>query len=179
MAAARGSAESLGAYSFLAKPEEQYAQAAMLTDIREYLEHLLNREDKSTMQTSIECRVPFLDTRVVDFALNLPYRHKVKDGEGKWIIKKIAERHLPREVIYRKKLGFNLPAREYLSFSNRIFRDGFWANTFKLSPETIAEETSNGNGSFWYAFLVTEIWGRLFVNGEKPAEINRLLEDGA
>ena len=168
--------ESLAAYSFLTLPEEQYAQAAMLTDVREYLEHLLNREDKSTMQTSIECRVPFLDIRLVDFALNLPYRYKVKSGEGKWIIKKIAERYLPREVIYRSKLGFNLPAREYLSFSESIFRDGFWASTFGLTPETIAAETSNGGGSFWYAFLVTEIWGRLFIGGQKPSEINRLLE---
>jgi asparagine synthase (glutamine-hydrolysing) len=169
--------ESLAAYSFLALPEEQYAQAAMLTDVREYLEHLLNREDKSTMQTSIECRVPFLDTRLVDFALNLPYGYKVKSGEGKWIIKKIAERHLPREVIYRSKLGFNLPAREYLSFSNSIFRDGFWANTFGLTPETIAAETSNGGGSFWYSFLVTEIWGRLFIHRQNPADITRLLEN--
>lgn len=170
--------ESLSAYSFLAKPEEQYAQAAMLTDVREYLEHLLNREDKSTMQTSVECRVPLLDTRIVDFALNLPYRFKVKGGEGKWIIKKLAQRYLPREVIYRQKVGFNLPVRQYLGFSDAIFRDGFWTNTFGIEPETIARETSNGSGSFWYAFLVTEIWGRLFINGQKRDEISMLLGDG-
>ncbi len=170
--------ESLDAYSFLPKPEEQYAQAAMLTDVREYLEHLLNREDKSTMQASVECRVPLLDPRVVQFALNLPYRFKVKGGEGKWIIKKIAERHLPREVIYRRKVGFNLPARQYLNYSEAIFRDGFWANTFGIQPETIARETMSANGSFWYAFLVTEIWGRLFIDGQKPEEINGILDCG-
>ncbi|MEP7271854.1 MAG: asparagine synthase (glutamine-hydrolyzing) [Acidobacteriota bacterium] len=167
--------ESLEAYAFLPKDEERYAQAAMLSDVREYLEHLLNREDKSTMQTSVECRVPLLDLRVVDFALNLPYRFKVRNGEGKWIIKKVAERYLPREIIYRPKVGFNLPARQYLNFSDAIFRDGFWANTFGLQPETIAAETTNGDGSFWYSFLVTEIWGRLFIDHQSPEEINKFL----
>lgn len=170
--------ESLAVYDFITKLEERYAQAAMLTDVREYLEHLLNREDKSTMQASVECRVPFLDLRVVDFAVNLPYRFKVRNGEGKWVVKKVAERYLPQEVIYRRKLGFNLPARQYLNFSDAIFNDGFWSNTFGIGAKTIAAECSNGNGSFWYAFLVTEIWGRLFLDGQSPAEIKRVLNTG-
>ena len=167
--------ENLRAYEFVPQPEEQYAQAAMLSDVREYLEHLLNREDKSTMQTSVECRVPLLDLRLVDFAINLPYRFKVHNGEGKWVLKQVAERYLPREVIYRQKVGFNLPARQYLDFSDAIFADGFWANTFGIGPETIATECANGNGSFWYAFLMTEIWGRLFLDGQTVEEINGVL----
>lgn len=167
--------ESLDDYSFVTSEEERYAQAAMLTDVREYLEHLLNREDKSTMQASVECRVPFLDLPVVDFAVNLPYKFKVREGEGKWVIKKVAERYLPREVIYRRKVGFNLPARQYLDLSDRIFEDGFWSNTFGIRPGTIAEETANGNGSFWYAFLMTEIWGRRFIDGQSSEQINSLL----
>jgi asparagine synthase (glutamine-hydrolysing) len=168
--------ESLAAYSFVGSPEERYAQAAMLSDVREYLEHLLNREDKSAMQASVECRVPFLDPDVVEFALNLPFRFKVRNGEGKWVVKKLAERYLPREIIYRRKLGFNLPAREYLDFSDEIFEGGFWDEEFGIDRRRIAEECSNGGESFWYGFLMTEIWGRLFLRGETPAEINQVLK---
>lgn len=162
---------ALRVYGFIEKEEERYAQAAMLADVREYLEHLLNREDKSTMQSSVECRVPLLDLRVVDFAVNLPYRFKVRGGEGKWLIKRVAERHLPREVIYRKKLGFNLPAREYLDISDGIFEGGFWEREFGITRERIAAESARGGGSFWYGFLMTEIWGRLFVFSESIDEV--------
>lgn len=167
--------ESLAAYAFLARPEEQHAQAAMLTDIREYLEHLLNREDKHTMQASVECRVPLLDIRMVEFALNLPYKFKVHQHQGKWALKKVAERYLPRTIIYRPKVGFNLPAHKYLNVSNAIFRDGFWQTNFGISPGTIARQCRRGNGSYWYAFLMTEVWGRLFLNGDSPESVTALL----
>jgi asparagine synthase (glutamine-hydrolysing) len=167
--------QSLEAYSFVNSLEERYAQAAMLADVREYLEHLLNREDKSAMQASVECRVPFLNLDVVDFALNLPFKFKLRNGEGKWVIKKLAERYLPNEVIYRRKLGFNLPAREYLAFSDKIFEGGFWQSEFGIDRKTIGEECSNGGSSFWYGFLVTEIWGRLFLRGESIPDIKKVL----
>ena len=167
--------QSLAAYAFIDSLEERYAQAAMLSDVREYLEHLLNREDKSAMQASVECRVPFLDLNVVDFALNLPFKFKLRSGEGKWVIKKLAERYLPRDVIYRRKLGFNLPARDYLSYSDRIFEGGFWESEFGIDRKTIAEECSNGGSSFWYGFLVTEIWGRLFFRGESIPDVKQTL----
>lgn len=167
--------QSLAAYDFIESTEEKYAQAAMLSDVREYLEHLLNREDKSAMQASVECRVPFLNLDVVDFALNLPFKFKLRNGEGKWVIKKLAERYLPREVIYRRKLGFNLPVREYLAFSDKIFEDGFWKSEFGIDRKTIGEECSNGGSSFWYGFLVTEIWGRLFLRGESIPDIKKIL----
>ncbi len=167
--------ESLSAYSFLARPEERHAQAAMLTDIREYLEHLLNREDKHTMQASVECRVPLLDLRVVEFAINLPYKYKVHRHEGKWLLKNVAERYLPRAVIYRPKLGFNLPVKEYLDCSSAIFQGGFWESCFGIRPDAIARQQGHGQGSFWYAFLMTEIWGRLFFNGDSPESVTIML----
>ncbi len=112
--------EALSTYSFVPQVEEQYAQAAMLCDTQEYLEHLLNREDKHSMQASVECRVPILDLELVRFALNLPYNRKVRHHEGKWLLKKVAERHIPRRVIYRQKRGFNLPGREYLDVYPRF-----------------------------------------------------------
>jgi asparagine synthase (glutamine-hydrolysing) len=167
--------DSLAAYSFVALPEEQQAQAAMLTDVREYLEHLLNREDKHTMQASVECRVPLLDTRVVEFAVNLPYRFKIRKREGKWVLKQVAERYLPRTVLYRPKVGFNLPVEKYLDCSTRVFRDGFWQNHFGISPRVIERHCARSNGSFWYGFLTTEIWGRIYFNGDSPESVSAML----
>lgn len=82
-------------------------------------EHLLMRVDKLTMAHSIESRVPFLDHDVVEFANRLPSSYKLRDGTGKWIIKKFAERHLPHELIYRKKQGFGAPMESW--FRNERF----------------------------------------------------------
>lgn len=69
-------------------------------------ELLLLRVDKITMANSIEARVPFLDFRIVEFAFNIPLSLKIKNGVHKYILKKSAERYLPNEIIYRKKIGF-------------------------------------------------------------------------
>ncbi len=76
-------------------------------------EHLLMRVDKLTMAHAVEARVPFLDHEVVEFAARLPGRYKLRDGVGKWVVKKVAERHLPRDLVYRKKQGFGAPMEEW------------------------------------------------------------------
>jgi asparagine synthase (glutamine-hydrolysing) len=76
-------------------------------------ELLLMRVDKMTMATSIEARVPFLDHEFVEFAFSLPERMKVRNGEGKYILKKAVEGLLPHEIIYREKQGFGAPVSEW------------------------------------------------------------------
>ncbi|MBX7185163.1 MAG: asparagine synthase (glutamine-hydrolyzing) [Vicinamibacteria bacterium] len=76
-------------------------------------EHLLMRVDKLTMAHAVEARVPFLDHEVVEFAARLPARYKLRDGVGKWVVKKVAERHLPADLVYRKKQGFGAPMEEW------------------------------------------------------------------
>jgi asparagine synthase (glutamine-hydrolysing) len=76
-------------------------------------ELLLMRVDKMTMSTSVEARVPFLDHDLVEFALALPPRMKVRDGVGKYILKRAAERWLPHDMIYRQKQGFGAPVAEW------------------------------------------------------------------
>lgn len=69
-------------------------------------ELLLLRVDKIGMANSIEPRVPFLDYRIVEFAFNIPIKFKINHGIHKYILKKAAEQYLPKEIIYRKKIGF-------------------------------------------------------------------------
>ena len=76
-------------------------------------ELLLMRVDKMTMATSVEARVPFLDHELVEFAMALPPEMKVRDGVGKYLLKKAVEDVLPRDIVYRKKQGFGAPVAEW------------------------------------------------------------------
>ena len=81
-------------------------------------ELLLARADKMTMAHSLEGRVPFLDTRLVELAFRMPTAIKIKGGEPKYILKKTAENIIPKEIqkdiIWRKKQGFANPISEWL-----------------------------------------------------------------
>lgn len=91
-------------------------------------EHLLMRVDKLTMAHSVEARVPFLDHDVVDFARRLPPSYKLKDGVGKYILKKAAEPYLDKDIVHRKKQGFGAPMEEW-------FREGDFGSRCKATFE--------------------------------------------
>lgn len=76
-------------------------------------EHLLMRVDKLTMAHAVEARVPFLDHDVVEFGRRLPLRYKLRDGVGKWIVKRVAEPYLDHDLVYRRKQGFGAPMEEW------------------------------------------------------------------
>lgn len=84
-------------------------------DLNVYLrDDLLVKVDRASMKYGLECRLPFLDYRLVSWALSLPDRFKTKGGESKWILKKLLEKHLPYEMIYRPKWGFSVPLAAWL-----------------------------------------------------------------
>ena len=167
--------EDFETYGFIEDPVESEVLAAMLSDLREYLEPLLMRQDRMTMAASVECRVPFLDYTVVEFALNLPLRLKLRGAISKWIVKHVAEHYLPRDVVYRPKRGFPVPATDflydYIDFS--IFADGFWENYFGLPKERCREAilASGKSGPLWYHMLMFEVWGRIFLQHESPDDV--------
>jgi asparagine synthase (glutamine-hydrolysing) len=74
---------------------------------------LLVKADKMTMAASIELRVPFLDHRMIEFAAKLPMALKIKNGETKFLLKKVMEPYLPKAIIYRPKKGFPVPIRQW------------------------------------------------------------------
>ncbi len=81
---------------------------------RTYLPSLLGRLDRTSMAASIEARVPFLDYRLVEWSYKLKSNLKIRGLVSKWIVKKAAEQWLPREIIYRKKFGFDVPVGQWL-----------------------------------------------------------------
>jgi asparagine synthase (glutamine-hydrolysing) len=73
------------------------------------VDDLLIKADRMSMSSSLELRVPFLDYRLVELATQLPSKFKIHKNIGKYILKKIMEKHLPTEIIYRPKKGFPTP----------------------------------------------------------------------
>lgn len=84
-----------------------------LQDQKTYLVSILNRQDKMSMGASVEARVPFLDYRMAEFANSLPASTRIKGFNTKMLVKQVAEKYLPREVIYRRKSGFGVPLAQW------------------------------------------------------------------
>jgi asparagine synthase (glutamine-hydrolysing) len=86
--------------------EERAFLARGLDDMYGHLESLLKRNDRMGMAASIETRVPFLENRLIDLGMHAPFSVKRRDGHGKWIVKRAAQKRLPREIVFAEKLGF-------------------------------------------------------------------------
>ncbi|GAA0818092.1 amidotransferase 1, exosortase A system-associated [Colwellia asteriadis] len=83
-------------------------------DIKTYLVgDILTKVDRASMAHSLEVRVPFLDHKFVEWSAKIPTALKLKNGCGKYILKKAMEPHLPHDVLYRKKMGFRVPLADW------------------------------------------------------------------
>lgn len=105
-------------------------------------ELLLMRVDKMCMATSVEARTPFLDHRLVEYALAIPRAIKIKDGQTKYILKKALQGIIPDEIIFRKKQGFDVPISRWLKGKNKDF-----------IRDTIIQSRIKHRGIFDYEFV--------------------------
>lgn len=89
-----------------------------LLDLLTYLpDQILTKVDRASMALSLEARAPFLDHRVVEFALALPLEQKWRGGESKWLLRQLLHKRVPRDLVDRPKMGFSVPLAE-------LFRGG-------------------------------------------------------
>jgi asparagine synthase (glutamine-hydrolysing) len=158
----------------------------LYADQKTYLVELLMKQDQMSMATSIESRVPFLDHHFVEFSTRVPDRLKIHDGVAKYILKKAVEDLLPRDIIYRKKMGFPTPLRSWFLderakplFSMLLDSGGLLAAYLDRSAmKTLLERHQNGiedaTDRIW-RLLNLQIWGDLFLNGKSSQRLEGLL----
>jgi asparagine synthase (glutamine-hydrolysing) len=120
-------------------------------DFRLYLEdNLLVKVDRASMACSLEMRTPFLDHRLIEFAAGIPADLKVRGFELKYLLKKAAEKWLPRKIVYRQKRGFSVPISRWMRKELRPWLD-----------EALGEERLRRQGLFNTPFvrqLLEEHW---------------------
>jgi asparagine synthase (glutamine-hydrolysing) len=95
--------------------ECHYLDRAMYVDTKTWLpDDILAKVDRATMAHSLENRAPFLDHRIIEFCASLPVNLKLNGFNKKYLLKKSQEAYLPKEVLHRKKRGFNAPVSKWM-----------------------------------------------------------------
>jgi asparagine synthase (glutamine-hydrolysing) len=157
------------------RPDAAPLARMLFADQKTYLVELLMKQDQMSMATSIESRVPFLDHEFVEFSTRVPEHLKLRGSVGKYIVKKAVEDLLPADIIYRKKMGFPTPLRQWLldPRADRIFEmltGGLLAEYIDGERLRALIERQRARGldatdRIW-RLVNLQIWGDLFLTGE-------------
>jgi asparagine synthase (glutamine-hydrolysing) len=150
----------------------------LYADLHTWLvDDLLIKGDRMSMASSVEARVPFLDQRLVEYAAGLPGAFKARGTKTKIILKKLAERYIPRETIYRRKVGFTVPltpwfrgplsgfVREVLLGERAMGRGYFKGEVVRRVVEDHLGGKVDRGRALW-TLLSLEMWHRLFLDDD-------------
>lgn len=150
---------------------------SLYVDLKSYLcDDILTKVDRMSMAVSLETRVPYLDPEMVELAFAIPAKWKVSGGRTKILLKNVAERHIPRDCIYRPKEGFSIPIKNWLCKELRqwmgevldartIAGDGlFRAGTVSRLMKEHLSGQANHSHVLW-SLIVFQSWKRHWMKG--------------
>ena len=121
-----------------------YLSTLQYVDVHHYLpEDILTKVDRTSMLTSLETRVPLLDHVVMEHAARIPPSLKLRNGSGKFILKEAMRRHLPLEIVTRRKMGFGVPLAQWFrkdlkDLTQDLLGDGRARERGIVRPERVA-----------------------------------------
>jgi asparagine synthase (glutamine-hydrolysing) len=151
-----------------ASPVQDVITRRQFADFQTYLpDDLLVKEDRMTMAAGLEARVPLLDDEVVAFAARLPADLKVRRLTTKYLLKHVAGRYLPRDVVHRPKHGFAVPVSEWLRgplhalAADMLLPQGSgWFERGAVEQLWNEHQAGADHGAALYALMVFELWHR-------------------
>jgi asparagine synthase (glutamine-hydrolysing) len=127
--------------------------------------------DIASMHCGLEARSPLLDHELIEFCASLPVHLKVRNQTGKYLLKKLAERYLPRELIYRRKMGFAIPVAEWLRGPLAPLMEDVLSDARLMEPlngtvirKTVTEfrEQHIDHSSRLWALLMYGLWKKIY-----------------
>jgi len=153
----------------------------LYTDIKTYLVELLMKQDQMSMAASIESRVPFLDHELVEFTATIPAKYETQGMAGKYVLKSAIEDLLPRDIVYRQKMGFPTPWAYWLNGPQledleRLLLEPRTLARGHFQPEAVRKlfsehrVGSRDHGNRIWRLLNLELWQRVCLEGENVEE---------
>ncbi|MDB5689892.1 MAG: amidotransferase 1, exosortase system-associated [Sphingomonas bacterium] len=165
-----------------AAPAQDALDRAQYADMKIWLPgDILTKIDRTSMAVSLEAREPLLDHRLIEFAARLPRSMRVRGNTGKWLMKKALEPYLPREILYRRKMGFVTPISawfrgplagraEGVAHGSALAETGWFSST---AMARIAADHRSGVSDhgrlLWQLVMLDQSLGRLFGLGRSAA----------
>lgn len=164
----------------LDRPEASVVQRLLYDDFQVQLpDAYLTKVDVASMAASVEVRAPFLDQSVLELAWSLPDAAKLNCGRRKWLLKRIAARHVPPEVIYRPKMGFAMPMAQWFCgklgwlledmLSESVAASVGWIQMDPVRRCLQEHRQGQDHATRLWLILWLEFWFRLVAGNERSA----------
>jgi asparagine synthase (glutamine-hydrolysing) len=148
-------------------------QRAWHVDLQQFLPYnQLEYMDKMTMARSLEGRAPFCDHELSELCAALPSNLRVRGLTTKYLLKKVAEKYLPHDVVYRPKVGFDTPVGAWFKKSLRPFAESFFSDRYRFQlldgqrVQAMFREHAAGRKDYsvqLWMLLVLEAWHEMYV----------------